>query len=58
MFFREKKTSKKPTLQLVENARNAAGKVSQRVVFSLAGCRVPDELRKPVAVEVTRRAQR
>jgi len=57
MFFREKKTSKKPTLQLVENARNAAGKVSQRVVVSLAGCWVPDELRKLVAVEVTRRAQ-
>ena len=57
MFFREKKTSKKPTLQLVESFRNAKGKVSQRVVVSLAGCRVPDELRKLVAAEVTRRAQ-
>lgn len=57
MFFREKKTSRKPTLQLVENYRNAQGNVSQRVVVSLSGCRVPDELRKLVAVELTHRAQ-
>ena len=57
MFFREKKTSSKPTLQLVESYRNAKGKVSQRVVVSLAGCWVPDELRKLVAVELTHRAQ-
>jgi len=57
MFFREKKTSKQPILQLVESYRNAKGKVSQRVVVSLAGCWVPDELRKLVAVELTHRAQ-
>ncbi len=57
MFFREKKTSKKPILQLVESYRNAKGKVAQRVVVSLAGCWVPDELRKLVAVELTHRAQ-
>jgi len=57
MFFREKKTSKQPILQLVESYRNARGKVSQRVVVSLAGCWVPDELRKLVAVELTHRAQ-
>ncbi len=57
MFFREKKTSKQPILQLVESYRDARGKVSQRVVVSLAGCWVPDELRKLVAVELTHRAQ-
>lgn len=55
MFFREKKTSRTPTLQLVENHRNSKGKVSQRIVVSLAGCRVPDDLRRLVAVEVTHR---
>lgn len=55
MFFREKKTSKHPVLQLVENRRNANGKVSQRVVVSLGGCCVPDEYRKAVAIEVTHR---
>ena len=57
MFFREKKTSKEPILQLVESYRNAKGKVSQRVVVSLAGCWVPDGLRKLVAVELTHRAR-
>ncbi|MFN2352860.1 MAG: hypothetical protein ABR497_13045, partial [Kiritimatiellia bacterium] len=55
MFFREKKTSKHPVLQLVENQRNANGKVSQRVVVSLGGCFVPDEYRKAVAIDVTHR---
>lgn len=55
MFFREKKTSRKPVLQLVENRRTSCGKVAQRVVVSLGGCRVPDELRRLVAVEVTHR---
>jgi hypothetical protein len=55
MFFREKKTSKHPVLQLVENQRNANGKVSQRIVVSLGGCCVPDEYRKAVAIEVTHR---
>lgn len=55
MFFREKKTSKQPTLQLVENCRNSQGKVRQRVVVSLGDCRVPDDLRRLVAVEVTHR---
>jgi transposase len=55
MFFREKKTSSKPTLQLVESYRTAKGKVRQRVVVSLADCCVPDELRRLVAVEVTHR---
>jgi len=55
MFFREKKTSKRPVLQLVENHRNARGKVHQRMVVSLGGCCVPDELRKAVAIEVTHR---
>jgi hypothetical protein len=44
-------------LQLVESYRNAKGKVSQRVVVSLAGCWVPDGLRKLVAVELTHRAR-
>jgi len=57
MFFREKKTSRKPTLQLVQSYRNARGKVAQRIVVSLAGCWVPDELRKRVAVELTHRSQ-
>lgn len=55
MFFREKKTSKHPTLQLVETHRNSKGKVSQRMVVSLADCCVPDEYRKAVAIEVTHR---
>ena len=55
MFFREKKTSKTPTLQLVESYRNAKGKCAQRVVVSLGGCTVPDDLRKLVSVEVTHR---
>ena len=55
MFFREKKTSKHPVLQLVKNYRNARGKVSQRVIVSLGGCCVPDEHRKAVAQEVTHR---
>lgn len=55
MFFREKKTSKLPTLQLVESYRNSEGKVRQRVVVSLGDCRVPDDLRRLVAVEVTHR---
>ena len=55
MFFREKKTSKTPVLQLVENYRNAKGTVSQRLVVSLGECRVPDEFRKAVAVEVGNR---
>lgn len=55
MFFREKKTSKAPTLQLVESRRDTNGKVRQRVVVSLADCRVPDEFRKAVAIEITQR---
>lgn len=55
MFFREKKTSKHPTLQLVESHRTAKGKVRQRVVVSLGDCRVPDDLRRLVAAEVTQR---
>jgi hypothetical protein len=55
MFFREKKTSKHPVLQLVESHRNSAGKVCQRIVVSLGGCCVPDEHRKAVAIEVTHR---
>ena len=55
MFFREKKTSRNPVLQLVETHRNAQGKVKQSVVISLGGCRVPDEYRKAVACEVTHR---
>jgi len=55
MFFREKKTSKHPVLQLVENHRDTKGKVRQRMVVSLGGCRVPDEYRKAVAIEVTHR---
>lgn len=48
MFFREKKTRKARVLQLVENSRNAEGKVRQRLVVSLGGCPVPDEHRKPL----------
>ena len=55
MFFREKKTRKTRVLQLVENRRDSAGKVRQRVVVSLGGCPVPDEHRKRVAAELTRR---
>jgi len=55
MFFREKKTSKHPVLQLVENRRGTDGKVCQRIVVSLGGCCVPDEYRKAVAIEVTHR---
>jgi len=55
MFFREKKTRKARVLQLVENSRNAEGKVRQRLVVSLGGCPVPDEHRKRVAAELTRR---
>ena len=55
MYFREKKTSKRPVLQLVESVRGSAGKVSQRIIVSLGGCRVPDEYRKAVAIEVTHR---
>jgi hypothetical protein len=40
----------------VETRRTREGKVSRRVVVSLDGCRVPDELRKAMAVEVTQRA--
>jgi hypothetical protein len=54
MFFREKKTRKARVLQLVENSRNAEGKVRQRLVVSLGGCPVPDEHRKRVAAELTR----
>ncbi|MBT3265659.1 IS1634 family transposase [Candidatus Poribacteria bacterium] len=55
MFFREKKTSSSPTLQLVESYRTPEGKARQRVVVSLANCRVPDDLRPLVASEVTHR---
>ena len=55
MFFREKKSGSTRLLQLVENHRNAAGKVSQRIVVSLGGCPVPDEFRKRVAAEMTHR---
>ncbi|WP_372808897.1 IS1634 family transposase [Pontiella sp.] len=55
MFFREKKSRKTRVLQLVENHRNAEGKVCQRVVVSLGGCPVPDEHRKRVAAELSRR---
>jgi transposase len=55
MFFREKATSKTPTLQLVETYRNAKGKVSQRLIISLADCCVPDTLRKAVAAELSYR---
>jgi hypothetical protein len=55
MFFREKKSRKTRLLQLVENHRNAEGKVRQRVVVSLGGCPVPDEHRKRVAAELSRR---
>ena len=55
MFFREKKTSSNPTLQLVESYRDAKGKCAQRMVVSLAGCTVPDDLRRLVSVEVTHR---
>lgn len=55
MFFREKKTSKNPVLQLVESKRDRNGKVRQRIVVSLGGCTVPDDLRKAVALEVTHR---
>ena len=55
MFFREKKTSSRPTLQLVENRRDAEGKVRQRVVVSLAGCWVPDRCRRAVADELGHR---
>lgn len=55
MFFREKKTSKHPVLQLVETKRDTAGKVHQRVIISLGGCQVPDQYRKAVAIEVTQR---
>lgn len=55
MFFREKKTSRQPTLQLVESYRTSEGKSRQRVVVSLGDCPVPDELRRLVAVEVTHR---
>ena len=58
MFFREKKTRKTRVLQQVENRRDSAGKVRQRVVVSLGGCPVPDEHRKRVAVELTRRRRR
>ena len=55
MFFREKKTTKGALLQLVESRRDAHGKVRQHIVVSLGGCRVPDEFRKGVAIEVTQR---
>ena len=55
MFFREKKSGSARLLQLVENHRNAEGKVCQRIVISLGGCPVPDEHRKRVAAEVTHR---
>ena len=57
MFFREKKTASEPILQLVENRRNAGNRVCQKVVISLGGCPVPDEYRKAVAKEVTRRVE-
>ncbi|HKL22708.1 MAG TPA: IS1634 family transposase [Tichowtungia sp.] len=55
MFFREKKSGSTRLLQLVENHRNAEGNVRQRVVASLGGCPVPDEVRKRVAAEMTHR---
>jgi hypothetical protein len=55
MFFREKKTRSTPVLQLVENHRDNQGKVRQRLVLSLGGCRVPDEHRRAVAIEVSHR---
>lgn len=55
MYFREKKTSRQPVLQLVESRRTPEGKVRQRVVVSLGDCRVPDDLRRLVACEVTQR---
>jgi len=55
MFFREKKTKTTPVLQLVENQRDGQGKVQQRLVLSLGGCRVPDEHRRAVAIEVSHR---
>lgn len=57
MFFREKKTASEPILQLVENRRDARNRVCQKVVISLGGCPVPDEYRKAVAKEVTRRTE-
>ncbi len=56
MFFREKKSRKSRILQLVENSRDAKGKVRQRVLVSLGGCPVPDEHRKRVAAELTRQS--
>jgi hypothetical protein len=55
MFFREKKSGSARLLQLVENHRTAEGNVRQRVVASLGGCPVPDEVRKRVAAEITHR---
>jgi len=55
MFFREKRSRKTRVLQLVENQRNVEGKVRQRVIVSLGGCPVPDEHRKRVAAELSRR---
>ena len=55
MFFREKKSGSAKLLQLVENRRNAEGKVRQHLVVSLGGCPVPDEYRKRVAAEITHR---
>ena len=56
MFFREKKHKSARLLQLVENRRNAEGKVCQRVVVSLGGCPGPDECRKRVAAGITHRS--
>jgi len=55
VFFREKKSGSAKLLQLVENRRNAEGKVRQHLVVSLGGCPVPDEYRKRVAAEITHR---
>lgn len=55
MFFREKKSRTTQVLQLVENQRTCEGKVRQRVIVSLGGCPVPDEYRKRVAAELSKR---
>jgi hypothetical protein len=57
MFFREKKSGSSRLLQLVENRRNAEGKVCQQIVVSLGGCPVPDEVRKRVAAEILYRME-
>jgi hypothetical protein len=55
MFFRTKETKSGKALQLVHNYRDNNNKVRQKIVVSLGGSRIPEEIQKDVAEAVEAR---